>query len=694
MTIIGSILAIDGATANEGGGQSPMKDAASGKFSINQQMIDFNKTMGLATLQKEADALSWTKGMIDLEKGVYGNAANVLRGAGNVAEFLKNPSKESLGNLIQKSTTWKEGKDTTRGGLFDKGSLIDLSGDSRGLKVEDAPEKKPEDSSFLEEVKNTFEEAKSTMNRDFKDTIVDKLTDDKWEKRKGKNISQELDILKDRDKEFRDYIFDLSDEDIGNIFDDETAGKLKEMKKARFSRASVWFAKAAKWTNVTKTARNLGLTQAADELEFQSKFGFTEDLDFGLDSMAISRMREYLKMYKKAGYKKPKQNDAQAAYYSNMVSNTDKWISRPTQKSTEPGTGATSPGGGTTPIQQVQQPGPGQGTPRPQPGANKPEIIQDIKKQGENQPVSSKGEISSKPTSKQSRESARQIPKLTEPTLEKSTGEISKGDGTTLTQEGQKPGPRQGASQLQPDADKREIVKQDDSQPVSRGAIKEPSQQQMQPEFSKEEITPESSGEREKKLDSKKGIGRQLKSDEEIRREQREEQYKISETSKRKDDSEEKERITIPTTYESDKYNVAGGQEPIDKAMGEQEPKATGEPRQEKNDNIIIVESKEEDFEPIITQQDVDKSDDNTDMAKKADVSAIFDAGDSTNLADINTTAVADTNTTAVLVAAQDKKDGESQKELKSKEDEEKMAKIKKKAEKMEKQMQDQEDNK
>jgi type IV secretory pathway VirB6-like protein len=92
MNIINNILAIDGATATSGGGGNIMGDSS--KFGIGNQLLKFTDTMGLNTLQKKADALSWTKDFYDLEKGV---GTNVLRDLGKIGKltknFISNPKK-------------------------------------------------------------------------------------------------------------------------------------------------------------------------------------------------------------------------------------------------------------------------------------------------------------------------------------------------------------------------------------------------------------------------------------------------------------------------------------------------------------------------------------------------------------------------------------------------------------------------
>ena len=95
MNIINSILTIDGATANTGG-KNAMAAAASGEFSLDRQFIEFNKTMGLATIQKESNILKGTSGILDLEKGI---TRNVIDLAKNSALLVKAGAHAVTGNL-------------------------------------------------------------------------------------------------------------------------------------------------------------------------------------------------------------------------------------------------------------------------------------------------------------------------------------------------------------------------------------------------------------------------------------------------------------------------------------------------------------------------------------------------------------------------------------------------------------------
>ncbi len=85
--ILGSTLSIDDATASGLGGNSTMGDFAgknqdgSSKFG---SLADFTKNMGLAEMQKNSDALKWTRSFIDIGKSPAENLKDLGKKAYNV----------------------------------------------------------------------------------------------------------------------------------------------------------------------------------------------------------------------------------------------------------------------------------------------------------------------------------------------------------------------------------------------------------------------------------------------------------------------------------------------------------------------------------------------------------------------------------------------------------------------------------
>ncbi|MDR0572189.1 MAG: type IV secretion system protein [Rickettsiales bacterium] len=78
---------------------SPLSAANIEKMDINNAFKNFNETMGFSTLQNKASTLRWTKGIVDLEKGV---TDNVVQAAKFVSDPLVVPVEKQIEAVADK----------------------------------------------------------------------------------------------------------------------------------------------------------------------------------------------------------------------------------------------------------------------------------------------------------------------------------------------------------------------------------------------------------------------------------------------------------------------------------------------------------------------------------------------------------------------------------------------------------------
>jgi hypothetical protein len=297
MTMIGGILTIDGATATMGGGENAMMESTNGTFGLSKQLVEFAGTTGLSTLQKEADALSWTKGIYDLEKGIGANAvqgvrvaSTVARAGGNVAMAMGRTAvagAKGAGNLIYKGVTGKnknyfDTKKTMKyakanmldafrhmndvtGGAFGKDSVV---GTAVGAVVDNSKDMKLE-----------AEKLRKTREMITKNTAGEKFeTKTETEERVNSLLSA------NNEKVFRKKLKKFSPEQINEVFSEEAAEKLLQLKE--------------------------------DD--------FIED-DDEIDNLHVARMREYLEDYMEHG----KENLAASGVDHNVFSDNFRKKAQP-----------------------------------------------------------------------------------------------------------------------------------------------------------------------------------------------------------------------------------------------------------------------------------------------------------------------------------------------------------------------------
>jgi type IV secretory pathway VirB6-like protein len=103
MTIVSSLVEIDGA---KGDTKGPMGDLS--KFGVDEQFKEFNAATGFAEMQKNTDMLKWTRGLVDLEKGVGDN----IKQAGELATYPLEAGMEAETEAFQ---AWTAGEKDENG---------------------------------------------------------------------------------------------------------------------------------------------------------------------------------------------------------------------------------------------------------------------------------------------------------------------------------------------------------------------------------------------------------------------------------------------------------------------------------------------------------------------------------------------------------------------------------------------------
>lgn len=277
MNIIGSVLTIDGATANVGGGAAVMSEGMGGKLSLDNQFKNFNTTMGIATIQKTSDQFGWTKGVVDLEKGiganVMQNVRTVMRFSGNMVMAATNTisaGSKALANLVSgkerfdaKSDIKEAGRRAATGA---QGLVSTLTSATWKEKDANGKEKTVRKSALgdagMKFIDNWFADARNS------ESLMRKNLNEL--KEAASEINQYLNAKDEKDMEVSDLLNTEDNEEFRKLLKKRMVGK----------------------NNDRKNLKDIFSDEVNERL-------FSDDMDFdSLDDNTVDRMKNYLKIYK------------------------------------------------------------------------------------------------------------------------------------------------------------------------------------------------------------------------------------------------------------------------------------------------------------------------------------------------------------------------------------------------------------